>query len=254
MGKIPPSLQAIAQLEMSKFSMPGEYLIPVAYYSAYHLRFGDPDAFLLNYPFFVQSLPIVLACQLIALFAVGGYRGTWRNFGMMDAVVFAKGVAVGTVSAMMVILFVYHFAEYSRAVFIIYPALLLLLLSGTRASFRLVGEFVSRRRSAGLRCVIYGTSGASVTTVREAFNQKPLKIIGFVDDDPMHTNERVAGYSVLGDCRHLLAMIDGGEVDCVVVNTSIADAELLQRLEAACRAHEVDLLNIQVNLKPFHVA
>jgi hypothetical protein len=32
LGKIPPSLLPIAQLEMAKFSMPGEYLIPVAYY------------------------------------------------------------------------------------------------------------------------------------------------------------------------------------------------------------------------------
>src|SRR5207253_4338805 len=53
-------------------------LIPIAYYSAYHLRFGEDNVLLLNYQFFLQSLPIVLACQLIALFVMGGYRGTWR--------------------------------------------------------------------------------------------------------------------------------------------------------------------------------
>ena len=49
-------------------------------------------------------------------------------------------------------------------------------------------------------------------------------------------------------------MIDAGEVDCVVVNTRVADVERLQKLEASCRAHEVDLVKIQLNLKPFHVA
>lgn len=229
-------------------------LIPIAYYSAYRLRFGDPQNLALNYQMFLRSLPIVLACQLIALFVVGGYRGTWRFFGMMDAVVFAKGVALGTVSAMMVIVFVYHFESYSRAVFVIYAALLMLLLSGSRASFRLVGEFAQRRRVAGQRCIIYGTSGASVATIREAFDQQPLKIVGFVDDDPAQVNARVAGYSVIGDFGRLLAMIDRGEVDCVVVNTRVADVGRLQKLEASCRAHDVDLVRIQLNLKPFHVA
>jgi UDP-GlcNAc:undecaprenyl-phosphate GlcNAc-1-phosphate transferase len=229
-------------------------LVPLAYYSAYHLRFGEAELLLPNYPMFLRSLPIVLACQLIALFIVGGYRGTWRFFGIMDAVVFAKGVALGTVSAMTVIVFVYKFASYSRAVFVIYAALLMLMLSASRASFRLVGEFAARRRSAGQRCIIYGTSGASVATIREAFDERPLKIIGFADDDPMQANARVAGYSVIGDFGRLLALIDTGEVDCVVVNTRVADVGRLQKLEASCRAHEVDLVKIQLNLKPFHVA
>src|SRR5207253_3255260 len=42
-------------------------LVPLAYYSAYHLRFGDLDVFLVNYSFFLRSLPIVVACQLISL-------------------------------------------------------------------------------------------------------------------------------------------------------------------------------------------
>jgi len=229
-------------------------LIPIAYYSAYHLRFGDANALALNYQSFLQSLPIVVACQVISLFFVGGYRGTWRFFGMMDAVVFAKGVILGTVSAMMVIVFAYHFESYSRAVFVIYAALLMLLLSGSRASFRLLGEFATRRRTSGQRCIIYGTSGASIATIREAFDQQPLKIIGFVDDDPMQANARVGGYSVIGDFGRLLALVDTGEVDCVVVNTRVADVERLQKLEASCRAHDVDLVKIQLNLKPFHVA
>jgi UDP-GlcNAc:undecaprenyl-phosphate GlcNAc-1-phosphate transferase len=229
-------------------------LIPIAYYSAYHLHFSEANVLAINYQYFLQSLPIVLACQLVSLFVVGGYRGTWRFFGMMDAVVFAKGVALGTVSAMMVLLFGYHFESYSRAVFVIHAALLMLLLSGSRASFRLLGEFVNRRRTVGQRCIIYGTTGASVATIREAFDQRPLKIIGFADDDPMQANARVAGYPVIGDFGRLLVLIDTGQIDCVVVNTRVADVERLQKLEASCRAHDVDLVKIQLNLKPFHVA
>src|SRR5262249_38806643 len=154
------------------------------------LRFEGPQ-FGVNYHLFIESLPVVLASQLLALFVVGGYRGTWRYFGLMDAVVFGKGVLLGTAAAQLLILYVYRFESYSRSVFVIDAALLLLLLSGTRASFRLVGEFVLRRRAAGQRCIIYGTSGASLATIREGFGTAALKILGFVDDDPMHRHMRV---------------------------------------------------------------
>jgi UDP-GlcNAc:undecaprenyl-phosphate/decaprenyl-phosphate GlcNAc-1-phosphate transferase len=229
-------------------------LIPLAYYTAYHLRF-EAELLATNYTLFMQSLPIVLAVQLLALFVVGGYRGMWRYFGMMDAVVFAKGVLLGTVCVQLVILYAYRFEGYSRAVFIIYAALLLLLLSGSRASFRLVSEFILRRRAVGQRCVVYGTGGASLATIREAFGSTvALKVIGFVDDNPLHHQSRVAGYPVLGDSDTLVTMVQRDEVDCVVLNTPLVEVERLQKLEQVCREQEVDLLRLQVHLKPLSAA
>ena len=224
-------------------------LIPLAYYTAYRLRF-EGGLLADSYPLFLQSLPIVLASQVLALFAVGGYRGTWQYFGMMDAVVFAKGVALGTVGAELIILYVYRFESYSRSVFVIYGVLLLLLLAGTRASFRLMGEFIGRRRSAGRRCVIYGTNGASLATIHEAFDGVPLKIVGFIDDNPMNRRTRVGGYSVLGGFDELLRLVIGSHVDCVVLNTHLLDVGRLQELEQACGTTDIELLRLHVNLKP----
>ena len=232
-------------------------LIPLAYYSAYRLRFEGTDWARL-YPYFAKSLPVVLSCQVVALFAAGAYRGTWRYFGMMDAVALARGVGTGTAAAVLIVLNVLGYLNpndsYSRAAFIIYAALVFLMLAGSRASFRLLGEFFHRRRPTGHRCVIYGTSGASISIVREAFAQQPLKIIGFADDDPMQANVRVAGYPVVGDFARLIAMVEGEEVDCVVVNTRLADVDRLQRLESVCRAHEIELLTLQLNVKRFTIA
>jgi UDP-GlcNAc:undecaprenyl-phosphate GlcNAc-1-phosphate transferase len=229
-------------------------LIPLAYYSSYRLRF-EGSLFAANYQFFIQSLPVVISAQLLALFVVGGYRGTWRHFGMMDAVTFGKGVVLGTVAAQIVILYLYRFESYSRAVFVIDAALLMLLLSGSRASFRLVAEFILRRTSLGRRCVIYGTGGASLGTIREAFGAEvTLKIVGFIDDDPLHRRMRVSGYSVLGDYAQLLGMIERRDLDCVVLNTPVVSVERLQELEQRCGAHEIDLLRLHVHLKPLSAA
>ena len=223
-------------------------LIPGAYYIAYRLRFEGAQ-FGVNYPFFLESLPVVLATQLLALFIVGGYRGIWRHFGMMDAVVFAKAVVLGTVTAELFILYIYRFENYSRSVFVIDAALLMLLLSGTRASFRLVGEFVNRRSTIGQRCAIYGTAGASLGTIREAFGPSALKIVGFIDDDPMHRHIRVGGYSVVGSFSDLIAMIRAGELDLVILNTPLLDVDRLRALEECSQEHDVQMLRLQMQLK-----
>jgi UDP-GlcNAc:undecaprenyl-phosphate GlcNAc-1-phosphate transferase len=228
-------------------------LIPLAYYSAYRLRF-EGDQFGINYRVFIDSLPAVLSSQLLALFFVGGYRGRWRHFGLMDAVVFAKGVLLGTVGAEMLILYVYRFESYSRTVFVIYAALLLLLLSGTRASFRLVEEFVLRRRVAGPRCIIYGTGGASLATIREAFGTTSLKIVGFIDDDPMRRHIRVGGYPVVGAYPDLISLVDRREVNCVVLNTPIREVSRVQELEAHCTEQDILVLQLEFQLERISAA
>jgi UDP-GlcNAc:undecaprenyl-phosphate GlcNAc-1-phosphate transferase len=225
-------------------------LIPIAYYTAYRLRF-EGRLFAGNYQFFLTSLPVVIAAQLLALFMVGGYRGTWRYFGLMDAVVFAKGVALGTAGAVLAVLFMYRFQSYSRTVFVIDAALLMLLLAGTRGSFRLVGEFIHRRQSTGRRCVIYGTAGASLPTIRDAFGAMThLKIVGFVDDNPLHERSTVSGYVVLGGFDALLALVRNNGTDCVVINMRRIESDSLSALELACQEHDVELLRLDIHLKP----
>jgi UDP-GlcNAc:undecaprenyl-phosphate GlcNAc-1-phosphate transferase len=228
-------------------------LVTLAYYTAYRLRF-EGTAFTGNYQYFLQSLPIVVIAQMLALFAVGGYRGVWHHFGMMDAVVFVKGVVLGTTAAVVVLLYAYRFESYSRAAFVIYAALLLLMLCTSRASFRLLSEFVQRRRVGGQRCVVYGTGTASLATIREAFGELPLRFVGFIDDDPYQRRMRVAGYPVLGGFDRLVGMVQAGEIDCVVLNTRMIDVARLTDLEAACQSREIELLRLHINVKPFIAA
>jgi UDP-GlcNAc:undecaprenyl-phosphate GlcNAc-1-phosphate transferase len=225
-------------------------LTVLACYTANRLRFEGP-ALAENYRYFLQGLPVLVSCQLLALFIVGGYRGTWHRFGMMDAIVFAKGVALGTIMTEIVLLYAYRFESYSRTVFVIYALLMVGALCASRASFRLMSEFVHRRQANADRCVIYGTGSASLATIREAFGDLPLRFVGFVDDDVNQRGLRVAGYTVLGGLDRLLTMIAHDEVDSVVINTRIIDVDRLQALERACQEHDVSLLRLQVNLKPF---
>jgi UDP-GlcNAc:undecaprenyl-phosphate/decaprenyl-phosphate GlcNAc-1-phosphate transferase len=224
-------------------------LVTIAYYCAYRLRFEGTDYFA-NYPYFIQSLPIVLGSQMTALFVIGAYRGVWRHFSLMDAVVLGKGAALGAVGAQLIVLYLFRFAHYSRAVFVIYAVLLVLLLATSRASFRLVGEFIQRRHATGRRCLIYGAGDAAALAVRELRAQhEPFRIVGFIDDDAAKVRVRVVGYPVLGTYEALETLVTTGAVDVVVISARRLELVRLRELERLCTAHDVVLLRLQVDLE-----
>jgi UDP-GlcNAc:undecaprenyl-phosphate GlcNAc-1-phosphate transferase len=225
-------------------------LVTIAYYGAYKLRFEDPEDFMKNFANFSRSLPIVLAAQMVAFFIVGVYRGMWRHFGMMDTVVVAKGVFVGAVTAQLVILYVYRFFSYSRTVFVIYGVLLLLAVTLSRASFRLIGEYIQRQRNTGRRVVVYGAGDGGTLVMREILSgAEAVRLLGFVDDNPRKTGIRVHGFPVLGNFDDLVELIREGGVDRIVISDSQLDADRLTDLRGLCARHGVALTRLLVGLE-----
>ena len=230
-------------------------LVTIAYYAAYRLRFEGID-FRDNFPAFYQSLSIVVASQMLALFAVGIYRGVWRYFGLMDTVVIAKGVLLGTIAAQLAIVAIYRFQGFSRTVFVIDAVLLVILLTASRASFRLLGEFLHRNRDASTRVVIYGAGDGGSLAVRE-LTKGPgaaFKILGFVDDDHRKERMRVQGYPVLGGYASLTSLVASGVVDAVVISARMIEVDRLRELERLCSAQGVSLSRLHVGLETIVVA
>jgi UDP-GlcNAc:undecaprenyl-phosphate/decaprenyl-phosphate GlcNAc-1-phosphate transferase len=225
-------------------------LTVLCYYTAYRLRFEEPEEFMKNFATFTRSLPVIVAAQMAAFFVVGVYRGAWRHFGMMDTLVVARGVFFGAGGALLIILGVYRFFAYSRTVFAIYGVLLLIAVTLSRASFRLVGEFVQRQRHAGRRMVIYGAGDAAGLVVREIVSTAAdTRISGFIDDDPRKAGTRVLGYPVLGGYSALTVLINAASVDAVVVSARTVPPERLNNLEVLCAQHGVELSRLRVGFE-----
>jgi UDP-GlcNAc:undecaprenyl-phosphate GlcNAc-1-phosphate transferase len=229
-------------------------LVSIAYYTSYRLRFEGSD-YERNFSIFYRTLPLVLSVQMVALFAVGTYRGVWRYFGLMDTVGIAKGVLLGTAAAVPMVLYVFQFQQYSRTVFIIDALLLVSLLTASRVSFRLIGELLNRNRSGAQRVVVYGAGDGGAMVVREfANNDKAPQMIGFIDDDPRKQRVRVQGYPVLGPFATLVELIEDGEVEMVVIATQLSDAARMEQLQALCTEHRVALTRLLFKLDRVVVA
>ncbi len=226
-------------------------LASACYYAAYRLRFEDPEDFMKNFRNFTFSLPIVVSAQMIAFFVVGIYRGVWRHFGLSDALVVTRGVFLGAVSSQLFILYVYRFFSYSRTVFAIYAGLLLITTVLSRASLRLVSEFMQRQRQTGRRVAIYGTEDGGSLALSQLSQRSDefLRVLGFIDDDPRRAGVRIGGYPVLGNFSALSVLVSTRSVDLVVIASPKIAPERLHNLQALCREHAVSLSRIHVDFE-----
>jgi UDP-GlcNAc:undecaprenyl-phosphate/decaprenyl-phosphate GlcNAc-1-phosphate transferase len=225
-------------------------LTTLCYYTAYRLRFEDPEDFMKNFATFTRSLPVIVATQMAAFFVVGVYRGAWRHFGMMDTLVVARGVFFGAAGALLVILGVYRFFAYSRTVFAIYGVLLLIAVTLSRASFRLAGEFAQRQRQSGRRVVVYGAGDGAGLVIREIIGRDAdTRISGFIDDDPRKAGTRVMGYPVLGGYSALTILVNAASVDAVVISARALAPERMNNLEVLCARHQIELTRLTVGFE-----
>lgn len=225
-------------------------LIVAAYYWAHHLRFEDPEEFLAQADLFYESLPLVLALQLVAFFIAGVYRGVWQHFGLVDAVNVAVGLVLGAVATQFGLWLLYDYTAYSPAVFIIYVVVLAWLVVLFRASLRLMDQFLQRRPRAGRRAVIYGADGAAVAIQQlQSGSSEGSRLLGLVDDNPRLANTTMFGYPVLGGHATLEAMVAAKAVDTVVLVGAGPAPARLDALEALCDANAVQLLRLQISLE-----
>ena len=111
-------------------------LIGASYYWATGLVFSDPEGYLRNAEVFYQSLPIVVAIQLVAFFGRGLYRGIWQPFVRNDIHKVLESVLAGTIIAQVFLVAYYGYFAVSWKVVLLTA---LMIVTGVIAS-RLIGR------------------------------------------------------------------------------------------------------------------
>ena len=225
-------------------------LIAVAYYFAYLLRFDQELE--QNRRLMEQSLPIVIACQLLSSFVAGVYRGVWRYISLSELSTFGRAAAGGALSSTLVLLYLYRFEGYSRAVFVIYAMTVGLLLVGSRLSFRVIGETAGRSRSTDKRALIYGAGDGGVLLVRELVNNPKhgFRPIGFIDDAPAKLHRRILGIRVLGSGAQFETIARQHKPDVLIVSSDKVTGDRLDHVNATAAMLGISVLQLDFRLRP----
>lgn len=211
-------------------------LIVVAYISAYLLRFEGtiPEG---DLHVMIKSFPILILVQFASFYYFGLYKKIWRYIGLSDVVSIFKAVTLGTLIAVFVILLMTRFYGYSRAVFIIYWLIFIILATSARGALRLLREhFAEIQKARGKRVLIFGAGDAGSALLREIKNNPELnyKVIGFIDDDLKRIGRRIYGKTVIGSGADLSRIAKDKNVEEVLIAISHLNDENRQRIEKLC--------------------
>jgi len=224
-------------------------LVALAYYSAYVLRFEDTLA--AELPLFTASLLIVLPCHVLMLGLFKTYQDSWRHTGLHDLLSLVGAATAGVALSVLVVLLLFRFEHYSRAVFVIHWLLVAAFLTASRVLFRALGELLRGESRRGPRTVIYGAGAGGVMVLREARANRALDwtVIGFIDDDRGKQRTSVQGVPVLGTLEQVAPLLASGQV---IVSTESVPAERLDALQRLCADAGVRTLHasLQFRLDP----
>jgi len=120
-------------------------------------------------------------------------------------------------------------------------ALLMLGTAGSRVSFRLLRNWLTRRSpSEGSTALIYGAGDGGELLLRELRNNRSLglHVVGFVDDDPQKSGRMIHGIPVMGSADEISRILVTTTVKVLVASTTNLEPLRWEQVRAARASRE----------------
>lgn len=226
-------------------------LIILAYYSAHVLLFGPLEGTNVSEQF-VHTLAVLVGVKLAAFLVTGVYRGLWRYISLDDALVYGRAVLLGSVASVVVLLYVFRFQGYSRAVFVLDGLLLLALLLASRLAFRVLRKLIPQAGPpVGRRALIYGAGDAGALLLRELRNnpERACVPVGFLDDDPNKKGRIIHGLRVLGGNGSMLSICAEQAAEEVLISSTSFTDERVREIRRDCEQQGIVLKRLRLEIE-----
>jgi len=225
-------------------------LSATVFYASYLIRFEgeELETFLGS---FTASLPVVLACKLVALYLSGLYTRSWHTFGLRDLYAVARGVGGGSILSILAAAYLFRFELFSRGVFLIDALLFFGAVVVTRASFRLMGEAAASRSKRSRRVLIYGAGSGGQLLAREMRANRDWRLnpVGFIDDDPAKQLHWILGLPVRGGLEKLESSLERGQVDELILSSPSINGAAEDRIRKVCDERGLQVRRLRLEIK-----
>ena len=212
-------------------------MIPIAWLLAYWIRYKIGEYPDLLFERALHLLPAMLFIQGSTFFYFGLYRGVWRFASLPDLTRIVRAVVVSTAMAAVVIFFFTRLEYVPRSVFIIDAILLILLLGGTRVSYRLLKDHHLGKDQAE-RVLVVGAGSAGEGLVRDLLRMRPPAYlpVAFVDDDPAKQGQEIHGIRVVSAIDNTAIVAGQWDADLIMLALPSANSTQMRRIVELCEA------------------
>jgi FlaA1/EpsC-like NDP-sugar epimerase len=189
-------------------------------------------------------LPLFVAIRIGTFLLSGIYDIKWRYISTKDALLIGKAIALSSV-VIVATTYLVDIGRIPRSVFFIDAAFLTVLMAASRLLRRLCFEYVALRRMAGegKGTIVYGVGvqGRAISHRITTDASLGLRLVGFIDDNPIERGRTIYGHKVLGSQSDLPYIFDAWGVQEIILAFSEVPASLLQTLIPLCKKHGVTL-------------
>lgn len=192
----------------------------------------------------------IVPLKLSIFFGFGLYRGMWRYTSVKDFWRLAQASLVSMLLIMVVILFIYRFVGFSRAIFLLDGGFTFLMAGGLRMAIRSyfarqeriqAGQIYASQPRHRKKVLIIGAGGAGEKILREIFDNYHLHydVIGFIDDDSQKLGRTIHGIPVIGAVKELPGIVKGEEIEEVLIAIPSAIGEQMRHIVDVCKGCNV---------------
>jgi UDP-GlcNAc:undecaprenyl-phosphate GlcNAc-1-phosphate transferase len=198
----------------------------------------------------VADLVLTFAPLTALIFWYAGiYRGAWRLATVAD-LAHACGAAIAVTIAGSVVHPVVSSVTHPASVFLIYGLISLVLVVASRGSYVVLLNSQRRATNRGLPALLYGAGRHGVAAASELFDDPAngLRPVGFIDDDPHQTGQRVCGLPVLGTLHDLERIAVELGARAMLLTIPDLPAEQVTRAASTCERMGMRLLRMRVLL------
>ena len=209
-----------------------------ASWAAVLLLFGIASADVLSYEA-LQVLIVAVPVQAIVATIFGMYQGLWRYASLPDVQRIVASVLAGTIAVAATLWAGDWMGGLGFAHFFVQALLLIVLMAGSRISYRSWKEWTlyGRGDDQGAPVIILGAGDAAVGLLKEMLRSREWRVIGLLDDDANKRNRLIHGVRVMGALDELPRIARTLKVKHVIIAMpSVAYQKRRQIIEICNRA------------------
>jgi FlaA1/EpsC-like NDP-sugar epimerase/UDP-N-acetylmuramyl pentapeptide phosphotransferase/UDP-N-acetylglucosamine-1-phosphate transferase len=219
-------------------------LIPVAYLSAFVLRFDlvVPAEYV---ALFWTTLPFLFVVRVASFAIFGFHRGWWRHVGVQDLVDLILATTLSSALFLASLFVTGNLRWLPHSILLLDWLLAVAVFGGVRFTVRVVreGRTLRTRRQDGIPALIVGAGDAAERLIRAAARHagETLRPVGLADDDASKQGMRLHGVPVLGTTRDLADLAARTGARLLVIAIPSAGRDEMQRLVDRCMATGLEL-------------
>ena len=226
------------------------YTLTAILHDAFAILFAWVFAFAIRFNFSIPpehlasmwvSILWIMPLQMSFLVGFGLYKGIWRFASTTDLMRIIWVVLLGALIIPAILFMLSTPYVVPRTVLVLYPIFLLLIMGGSRFTYRVIKEKANYGSylKQGDAVIIMGAGAAAIALVKELSRTKLWRVVALLDDNPTKHNREILGVKVIGNLASLGDIYNSHQVKHVII--AMPSASHQKRRAAANLATDLGL-------------